>query len=68
MKQMPVAIGVDRRELWESFVYSVAMIGLNHWVGSAIFIWGSIHQLRCHAILVSHTIIRITLMSLNTCS
>ncbi|MBA0822369.1 hypothetical protein Goarm_019174 [Gossypium armourianum] len=37
-------IGGNRFPLW---------LGWKQWVGSAIFLWGWIHQLRCHAILVS---------------
>ncbi|GMJ01406.1 Polyprenol reductase 1 [Hibiscus trionum] len=43
-KLMPAAIGgVD--------VSGVMKVGWYQWVGSAIFLWGWIHQLRCHAIL-----------------
>ncbi|KAK8615045.1 hypothetical protein V6N13_068831 [Hibiscus sabdariffa] len=47
-KPMPVAIGVGE---WESG-NGVTKLGWYQWVGSAIFLWGWIHQLRGHAILV----------------
>ncbi|KAK8635510.1 hypothetical protein V6N13_004244 [Hibiscus sabdariffa] len=47
-KPMPVTIGVDE---WESG-NGVMKLGWYQWVGSAIFLWGWIHQLRCHANLV----------------
>ncbi|KAK9002315.1 hypothetical protein V6N11_024999 [Hibiscus sabdariffa] len=46
-KPMPVAIGVGE---WESG-NGVTKLGWYQWVGSAIFLWGWIHQLRGHAIL-----------------
>ena len=46
--QMPV-IEFD----WWGYMSSLMKLGWPSWLGAAIFIWGWIHQHRCHAILVS---------------
>nr|XP_010919154.1 polyprenol reductase 1 isoform X1 [Elaeis guineensis] len=38
--------------LWE-LLKPFIILGWCQWIGAAIFIWGSLHQLRCHAILGS---------------
>ncbi|XP_022726695.1 polyprenol reductase 2-like [Durio zibethinus] len=46
--KMP-AIEID---WWES-VNTLTKLGWRQWIGTAIFLWGWIHQFRCHAILGS---------------
>ncbi|KAL9257381.1 Polyprenol reductase 2-like protein [Drosera capensis] len=36
--------------LWD-YLHLLMELGWSQWIGAAIFFWGSIHQLRCHAIL-----------------
>lgn len=43
---------------WWDFVNPLMKLGWCQWFGAAIFFFGWIHQLRCHAILVSITISR----------
>ena len=38
---------------WWGYMSSLMKLGWPSWLGAAIFIWGWIHQHRCHAILVS---------------
>lgn len=38
-------------EFWE-FVNPLLKLGWMQWIGAAVFLWGWIHQYRCHAILV----------------
>ncbi|KAH7517728.1 hypothetical protein FEM48_Zijuj09G0095100 [Ziziphus jujuba var. spinosa] len=38
---------------WWVFVISLLKLRWHQWIGAAIFLWGWIHQLRCHAILGS---------------
>ncbi|KAF4375293.1 hypothetical protein F8388_024063 [Cannabis sativa] len=38
---------------WWEFVIPLVKLGWLQWIGAAIFFWGWIHQLRCHAILGS---------------
>ncbi|KAJ4824498.1 hypothetical protein Tsubulata_019393 [Turnera subulata] len=38
---------------WQQHVTPIAAMGWFQWAGAAIFAWGSLHQLRCHAILGS---------------
>ncbi|PIA33590.1 hypothetical protein AQUCO_04100192v1 [Aquilegia coerulea] len=38
---------------WSGFVNPVTKLGWFPWIGATIFIWGWIHQRRCHAILGS---------------
>lgn len=38
---------------WWDLLKPLISLGWCQWIGSAIFIWGWIHQLNCHAILVS---------------
>lgn len=45
--QMPLV----EYNLWE-FVIPLIKLGWRHWIGTAIFLWGWIHQHRCHKILV----------------
>ena len=40
---------------WWEFVIPLVKLGWLPWIGAAIFFWGWIHQLRCHAILVGLT-------------
>ncbi|KAJ4716653.1 3-oxo-5-alpha-steroid 4-dehydrogenase family protein [Melia azedarach] len=47
--QMPAASEFD---WWES-VNPLTKLSWYQWIGAAIFLWGWIHQLRCHAILGS---------------
>ncbi|KAJ6937036.1 hypothetical protein NC652_011643 [Populus alba x Populus x berolinensis] len=37
---------------WWDFVNAFSKFGWCQWIGAAIFLWGWIHQHRCHAILV----------------
>ncbi|KAH8510627.1 hypothetical protein H0E87_008245, partial [Populus deltoides] len=37
---------------WWEFVNPFSKLGWCQWIGAAIFLWGWIHQHRCHAILV----------------
>ncbi|KAL3597417.1 hypothetical protein D5086_009054 [Populus alba] len=37
---------------WWDFVNPFSKLGWCQWIGAAIFLWGWIHQHRCHAILV----------------
>ena len=39
---------------WRGYVYSLMKLGWLSWLGAAIFIWGWIHQHRCHSILVEY--------------
>ncbi|XP_057974802.1 polyprenol reductase 2-like isoform X2 [Malania oleifera] len=45
--QMP-AVEFD----WWGYLNPLMKLGWRQWIGAAIFFWGWIHQLRCHAILV----------------
>ncbi len=36
-----------------SLLQPLLKLGWTQWIGAVIFIWGSLHQIRCHAILVS---------------
>jgi 3-oxo-5-alpha-steroid 4-dehydrogenase 3 / polyprenol reductase len=36
-----------------SLLKPLVKLGWCQWIGAVIFIWGSLHQIRCHAILVS---------------
>ncbi|XP_012065490.1 polyprenol reductase 2 isoform X2 [Jatropha curcas] len=47
--QQTVAVDFD----WWRLVKPFVKLGWCHWVGAAIFAWGWLHQLRCHAILGS---------------
>ncbi|KAF6169478.1 hypothetical protein GIB67_004759 [Kingdonia uniflora] len=38
---------------WLGYVKPLAKLGWSEWIGASIFIWGWIHQRRCHAILGS---------------
>ncbi|KAL5994734.1 hypothetical protein ACLOJK_024787 [Asimina triloba] len=38
---------------WREFVKPLTKLGLCQWIGLVVFLWGSIHQYRCHAILGS---------------
>ncbi|KAF5198719.1 Polyprenol reductase [Thalictrum thalictroides] len=38
---------------WSGFVNPLMKLGWFQWIGASIFIWGWIHQCRCHAILGS---------------
>ncbi|KAG6761603.1 hypothetical protein POTOM_034831 [Populus tomentosa] len=38
---------------WWDFVNPLLKLGWCQWIGAVIFLWGWIHQHRCHAILVS---------------
>ncbi|KAI5577399.1 hypothetical protein POPTR_009G125200v4 [Populus trichocarpa] len=42
---------------WWDFVNPLLKLGWCQWIGAVIFLWGWIHQHRCHAILVSITIL-----------
>ncbi|KAF8406516.1 hypothetical protein HHK36_008605 [Tetracentron sinense] len=52
--------GRDRMQIiefdWWEYVNPLTKLGLCQWIGAAIFIWGWIHQHRCHAILVIVTL------------
>lgn len=55
-------INVEGRDLlsitgsdWWGYVKPITKLGWFEWIGAAIFIWGWVHQCRCHAILVSLT-------------
>ncbi|KAF8405337.1 hypothetical protein HHK36_010241 [Tetracentron sinense] len=37
---------------WWGYVNPLAKLGWCQWIGAVIFIWGWIHQQRCHAILI----------------
>lgn len=59
-------INVEGRDLlliigsdWWGFMKPITKLGLSVWIGAAIFIWGSVHQCRCHAILVCLTLVSI---------
>uniref|UniRef100_A0A6N2MDG2 Uncharacterized protein n=1 Tax=Salix viminalis TaxID=40686 RepID=A0A6N2MDG2_SALVM len=41
---------------WWDIVNPFLNLGWFQWIGAAIFLWGWIHQYRCHAILVSITV------------
>ncbi|KAJ6671462.1 POLYPRENOL REDUCTASE 2-LIKE [Salix viminalis] len=41
---------------WRDFINPFLKLGWCQWIGAVIFLWGWIHQHRCHAILVSITI------------
>lgn len=38
---------------WWAYLMPFTKLGWCQWIGAAIFIWGWIHQYRCHSILVS---------------
>lgn len=53
-------INVEGRDLlsitgsdWWGYVKPITKLGWFEWIGAAIFIWGWVHQCRCHAILGS---------------
>ncbi|KAF9676094.1 hypothetical protein SADUNF_Sadunf09G0102600 [Salix dunnii] len=46
----------DNEFHWWDFVNPFLKLGWCQWIGAVIFLWGWIHQHRCHAILVSITI------------
>ncbi|GMI83562.1 Polyprenol reductase 2 [Hibiscus trionum] len=52
LKETAAPTGSNGWELWKS-ANPLVELGWNEWVGSAIFLWGWIHQFRCHAILGS---------------
>lgn len=37
---------------FRDYLKPLPQLGWYQWIGTAIFMWGWIHQLRCHAILV----------------
>ena len=55
-------INVEGRDLlsitgsdWWGYVKPITKLGWFEWIGAAIFIWGWVHQCRCHTILVCRT-------------
>ena len=53
--------GKDRMQFgeysWWGFVGPLLKLKWHAWLGAAIFLWGSVHQHRCHAILVRNFVI-----------
>lgn len=46
----------DPEVRWWEFLKPFIILGWCQWIGAAIFIWGWLHQLHCHAILVGLTL------------